>query len=424
MISVERIQKKHDAIATSSAEFVRAVEPMNDDGRDSRVVEREQQPGRDAAKASLDRQPICGTENASSRLVSLTTRDRELFVHLAIARYLSTEQISELVFSGKSESIARRRLSRLVGGQHQYVRRFPIRTKDGGNATVWALKPLGFLAANNVFSSIPALPAHDPGPNFLEHDLLLNRLYVALASEARRRKLAFGRWPFRWIPSDFARLIWTELDGDGNASVDRLICPDATLELAHPKQRVFIEAETGSHTLGFHTQAKGGRNATKTKIDRYTRFMATPATADVKTTFYAQAFPDKWSAELLFVVPTTARRDAIVEYVTSSWHPANEGLPFAIRALTFDEAARAVCLMAGYTSAPTSAPTPQSVNTLSAAETRAIYDFYNASIAAIAAVRQFARGNPALASALPVPEYPSNHQIIKEICLRLGGGVR
>jgi len=152
--------------------------------------------------------------------------------------------------------------------------------------------------------------------------------------------------------------------------------------------------------------------------------MATPATADVKTTFYAQAFPDKWSAELLFVVPTTARRDAIVEYVTSSWHPANEGLPFAIRALTFDEAARAVCLMAGYTSAPTSAPTPQSVNTLSAAETRAIYDFYNASIAAIAAVRQFARGNPALASALPVPEYPSNHQIIKEICLRLGGGVR
>ena len=125
MISVERIQKKHDAIVTNSAEFVRAVEPMNDDGRDSRAVEREQQPGRDAAKASSDRQPICGTENASSRLVSLTTRDRELFVHLAIARYLSTEQISELVFSGKSDSIARRRLSRLVSGQHEYVRRFP-----------------------------------------------------------------------------------------------------------------------------------------------------------------------------------------------------------------------------------------------------------------------------------------------------------
>ena len=33
MISVERIQKKHDAIVTSSAEFVRAVEPMNDDAR-------------------------------------------------------------------------------------------------------------------------------------------------------------------------------------------------------------------------------------------------------------------------------------------------------------------------------------------------------------------------------------------------------
>jgi len=186
MISAERGQKQ-GAIAKGVAEFGRVVEPVNDDRSDLRDAEvaglRE---GTSEAASSRQQESVV---QKSLRPVALTVRDRELFVHLAIARYLSTEQISQLVFPERSDSIARRRLSRLVGGKHQYVRRLPIRTKDGGNATILALRPLGYLAANNLFSAIPALPAHDPGRDFLEHDVLQNQLYVALAGEAKRKSL-------------------------------------------------------------------------------------------------------------------------------------------------------------------------------------------------------------------------------------------
>src|SRR4051812_17324946 len=52
------------------------------------------------------------------RPVVLTARDRELFVHLAISRYLTSDQIGKLVFPGKTASIAPRRLRRLAAGKH------------------------------------------------------------------------------------------------------------------------------------------------------------------------------------------------------------------------------------------------------------------------------------------------------------------
>ena len=71
---------------------------------------------------------------------------------------------------------------------------------------------------------------------------------------------------------------------------------------------------------------------------------------------------------------------------------------------------------------PTLAPTPRpavAAPALTAVEVRAFYDFYNRAVAAIAAVRQFAKNNPEVA--LPVPEYPPNHEVVKQVCLRLGG---
>ena len=357
------------------------------------------------------------------RPVALTSRDRELFVHLAMARYLTQEQISKLVFPGKNDSIARRRLSRLVAGKYQYVRRLPFRTKAGGSAVAWSLKPLGYMAAHNLFEGTPEQPTHDPpGAEFLEHDVLLNDLYVTLAVAAKRKKVPFDRWPFRWRPSDSTRLPWTEYDRDASSPASRLICPDATLELLQVKRRIFIELETGAHTLGFQREGAPGRNATKTKIDRYTRFVVTPTTGLGNDTAYLQTFSDGWPAELLFVVPSRARRDAIAEFVASSWRLMNDSAQFSIRALTFDEAPIHLCRAAQFS--PQATPTPRIAiagQALSPEEVRALYDFYNGAIAAIAAVRQFAKSNPQLAATLPVPDYPSNHNIVKELCVRLGG---
>src|SRR4051812_30329116 len=336
--------------------------------------------------------PSSVVKQQDRRPVALTTRDRELFVHLATARYLTAEQISQLVFSGKTDSIARRRLSRLVSGAHPYIRRLPFRTKAGGQSIAWCLKPLGYMAARALFSGTPEQPTHDPpGAEFLEHDIWLNDLYVALATAASRKKLAFDRWPFRWLASDSARLPWTEFDRERGSPVTRLIAPDATVELLHARRRVFVEAETGTHTLGFRRDAVGGRNATKAKIERYTRFMVTPANSSAAT-FYLQSFPDNWPAELLFVVPTDARRDAITQYVATSWRPAAESVQFAIRAMTFEDAVRGLCRGAQLIleSAP-GTRIPQSLATVTVEEVRAIYEFYNGTIAAIAAVRQFAK---------------------------------
>ena len=364
---------------------------------------------------------VAGPKESERRPVSLTQRDRELFVHLAMARYLSLEQVTRLVFPGKNDSIARRRLSRLVAGKYQYVRRLPFRTKAGGSAVAWTLKPLGYLAAHSLFSGTPEQPTHDPpGAEFLEHDVLLNELYLALACAAKRKKLSFDRWPFRWLPSDSARLPWTEFDREASSPASRLICPDATLELLQVKRRVFVELETGAHTLGFNREGAPGRNATKTKIERYTRFVVTPTSSLGGETFYTQTFPDAWPSQLLFVVPSVARRDAIAEFVATAWRPTNESVRFTIRALTFEEAPADLC-RAAQLSVEVATPTPHAASVaLSAEEVRAVYDFYNETIATIATVRQFAKSNPQLV-ALPVPEYPSNHNIVKQICARIGG---
>ena len=84
-----------------------------------------------------------------------------------MARYLTLEQIGTLVFPGKTDSIAPRRLRR--SGKYQYIRRLPFRTKDGGIALAWALKALGYMTARNHYSGTPDPPTHDPpGAEFLE----------------------------------------------------------------------------------------------------------------------------------------------------------------------------------------------------------------------------------------------------------------
>jgi hypothetical protein len=367
-----------------------------------------------------DVEQMANERGNEQRPVVLTARDRELFVHLAISRYLTSDQIAKLVFSGKTASIAPRRLRRLAAGKHQYVRRLPFRTKDGGMALAWTLKPLGYMAAHNYFRGTPEPPTHDPpGADFLEHDMVLNELYVALATAAKHKRFSFDRWPFRWLPSDSARLPWTELDSDVNTTATRLICPDATLEFLHLHRRIFIELETGTHTLGFNRDGPAGRNATKTKIERYARFVVAPGPGRDGVTFYRQAFQDGWPAELLFVVPSVARREAINEFVSHE-RTSRQGT-FDVRALTLEEAPKTLC-RAAELAAGTATPLPRHVaGALSSEEMLAVYDFYNAAIAAIGAVRQFAKSNPSLAAHLPVPDYPSNHEVVKQLCVRLGG---
>lgn len=357
-------------------------------------------------------------EEESRRAVVLRERDRELLVQLAMARYLSTEQIGELVFSGRSGSIARRRLSLLRRGG--YLGRVLLRTTDGKQAVVWGLTSLGYLAARNCIDTLQPRSFKDPSSGFLEHQLLLNQIFVSLALAAKDTKLPFSRWPFRWVPSDSAQLHWTEFDQGGNRPSAHLLFPDATLEAPSAKRRIFIEAEASHHALGLRSQR---HHATMSKIERYAHFVVTPPAAG-ETTHYARKFPDSWPAELLFVVQMPAHRDAIAGWAAGGWSGADEAQPFNVRVLTFEEASFELCRLAGLPSGRASVPpSPSDGVALTELEVRALYEFYNATIASIAAVRRFAKGHPEIAT-LVLPEYPANHQAVKEICVRLAEGFR
>ena len=363
-------------------------------------------------------------ELKGKRSVLLTSRDKELFVHLAMTRYLSTAQVERLLFVGKDDSIARRRLGRLAA--NKYLRRVPYRNSAGDPAHAWTLDDRGYFAAQRLYSAIPQVATHDVKPDFLQHDLYLNGLYVALADAAGRKKLSFDRRPFRWLPSTAARLPWREYDRASSTQEPRIIRPDAVLELPGLRRRIFIEAETGTHTLGFRNDHES-RGSTRRKIERYTKFVAAPASVDVRDTFYQQAYPDHWAAELLFVVPTVARRDAILCFIAGEWRQVNEAVQLIVRAITFDEADADLCRLAGFPSpaketpraSPSATPAPPP---LTHADLRAFYDFYNWSVGAIGAVRQFARSHPV--SGLPVPEHPPNHVLVKQLCERIAEALK
>src|SRR5712692_6574629 len=81
-------------------------------------------------------------EDGRGRGLRITRRDRELLAMMATARYLSSEQIQLLFFSGRTEAACRIRLFQLVGLGKQpqptpYIRRLRFRSFEG-KCTEWA----------------------------------------------------------------------------------------------------------------------------------------------------------------------------------------------------------------------------------------------------------------------------------------------
>jgi hypothetical protein len=152
------------------------------------------------------------------------------------------------------------------------------------------------------------MPKAAAGANFIDHGLLLNELYVQLlelplkaALAAAKGRAALEARPsrsfdkakaglyaraaspaFRWRSHDEVRLPWREYGmWEREKDVDRLIVPDATLEVpgpfvrrgrwgtqAYAGRRFFIEAETGSQTLVAMGDTKPGATLNKVKRSR------------------------------------------------------------------------------------------------------------------------------------------------------------
>ncbi len=276
------------------------------------------------------------TTSRAATAAKLTDRDKDLLGLLVLARYLTAAQVHRLAFPGKHASVPYRRLLKLsqANGQPAFLRKRFFRTYDGNRVTVWAPTPYAMPAALTRAPQLPELPKHDAGAQFLEHLIQLNELLVAFWQNGARCPKAVHP-SFRWVPSDRVRLVWEEWEMREGRKQQRVIQPDAVLELPVQRRRYFLECEMGTQKI-----APGESNApgaTLSKADRYRAFLSAGA-ADEASHYQAQ-YRDGFAAEVLFLVLNSGRARS-VNAALATWHAKNqEPRPIAIRALTFENAA-------------------------------------------------------------------------------------
>src|SRR5438132_4179180 len=280
----------------------------------------------------------------------LTARDRELVGHLGLVRYLRTNQIAEMMFRGRAQSVLSARLGELAdrhGNCRALVKRLWFVNSEGRRVQVWALTPSGYALAEEVLGRRLKVPRHDVASQYLEHATGVNELYVALAKRpdaprradrnSRRGKPAydFARVPtaFRWVPSEDLELPFEEYVREEDRSRDRRLQPDALLEDPVRKRRYLIEYETGSATVR-NAQHK---TATLTKLARYSHFILGFADAHGKATYYSKHFADGFTPVVLFIARTAARRETIAEAV-AGWAGGELNPRFQVRSLTVEQA--------------------------------------------------------------------------------------
>jgi hypothetical protein len=281
-------------------------------------------------------------------------RDYTLLTALALARYLTGDQVARLVFQGRDERVPRRRLNRLAGpgpqGLDPLVRALSYRGPTGAPLKAWALTEAGYVTAKRVVPYVAA-PAGDVGPAFLEHSLLLNDVLVDLVLKVRTDpEDPFTDLPFRWIPESGEYVTFEHYNRKAQAIERARIRPDATLEIGEPRRRLFLECETGSHTLVSSDPNSTG--ATYAKIQRYTHLLAGSVGQHDSTTPYSLLCPDGFAPILIFLIHSDRRRDAIRKMVADP----KRAVRIKVRAYTFQEAVDLLAALSSGSPAPLADP--------------------------------------------------------------------
>jgi len=324
----------------------------------------------------------------------------------ATVRYLSSEQIRRLFFSGRTEAACRIRLFHLAGfGKNPqptpYIRRLRFRSFEGKWFSAWTPTPLGYVVTRSLLGTEPKLPAGDVSAAFLEHCVRLNDLFVGLVAAGNTKLPSIRNLPFRWIPSDSVRLPWRDYDHRSGATRTRIIQPDTTLEVPRLQKRYFLECEMGTQPLISDDPTRHG--ATTNKLHRYSTFMSTYVDVPAKKTIYETVFPDGWPATLVFLLNSPKRRDHVRDLLKKS----NEGGSrfFSVQAFTFDEALTHFRGILGYGAPPAEAK-PSDAISLTRAEFSEIEHFFYSASRRLYRARDQAKQlkHPQL----EIPDYPSN----------------
>jgi len=381
---------------------------------------------KEVSKGAGERQPKAAPQGASerSKAVRLVPRDVVLMSHLAIARYLTAQQLQALVFPSCTSRVARRRIDLLSapGGSGPYLTSIRYRAATGP-MVAYRLTEQGYAAAEPHLGAELKVPLKDIGPDFLAHTLELNNLYVGLLLPARiatRRDgaqldAAPARQPFRWLNSESARLPWVHYEPGGDGLQKKRIEPDSILESEQLGHRWFLECEMGGHSITNPDQRSG---STLAKIRRYAEFYSGYADARARETHYQRVYDDRWPAELVFLGPNATRRDHIEATIVGrrkeegQLSAGTSNIALQVRAVTFADAPELFRQQLGLDLAVPArksqlAISPQELRRV-LAFTAGLYDFFKAARAA------------ARAAGAQEPEYPEGRDFIVELLDRTG----
>jgi hypothetical protein len=354
----------------------------------------------------------------------LTERDKELIAHVALARYLSGEQVRRLVFSasslatqpkekdaGKQSSavVCRRRLKALCSGGSGpvYLRRLSFRNAENTPVAVYAVTTLAHSIATQLLRRALSQATEDVTPSFLARTVRLNELYLAVAERYRPAEA-----PFRWFAANATELRWQELNHRLGRVEEHRLAPDAVVELLVQRTRVFLEDEMGVGPLPRRDDA--ARAWALSKLHQYASFMV----EESYPTVYAQHHPDGWNAELVLLVHSEERASNLAG-VIDEWRTLNRAVPLAVSALSFRQAAAHLCSRL-HLPAESDPEIP-----IKRTELKLTCSFVAEVTAAFKAVRRFLRANPAVrAQGCPYPEYTPDFERMVALANRLRGEIR
>jgi hypothetical protein len=358
--------------------------------------------------------------SASTR-VRLTDRDRQLIGVLAVARYLSNEQLAKLFFSGRNPLTMRKRLLRLAGEgvlpfRPPYLRRLSYRAYAGGERVeIWATAPRGHATARSLLGTELKMSRNDIGAAFREHTIALNELLVAMYAPTGNGYARANQDAFRWHSSDCVRLPWKEYAAAEDRSLERIVLPDAILEIPRLKRRLFLECETGTHSIVATGNGKPG--ATLSKVERYDSFLRDFADDGATRTFYKEKYPDGWTPEVVFLVNSASRAQSINRAI-QRWQESKGSHDFAVRALTFKDASleltAALREIASLSRDERAATASSSRIPLNAEDVTALRRFYNSVVITLKAARAKARDR----NEVP-PDYPPHTKDVQALIERL-----
>jgi Replication-relaxation len=279
-------------------------------------------------------------------MVRITERDRLLIGFLATARYLTSQQITRLVFPGRADSTVSERLNLLAEASdpRACLRRLQYRTYEGKIVVVWALSKIGYHLAEGILGRELKVPRQDIGADFLEHSTNCSQLFVYLAQKQSRTESAELPTRFRWWSSEGQGYPYGEYDIAHGQRRNRLLQPDAVLEVPQARRRFFIEMEMGTHPIASGREERQG--ATLAKADRYEKFIRGFAGMSGEKTYYADSFPEPMHPEVLFVVTSEKRRDNVNEAL-AGWRKELNGQTAAMRALKLTDASHELRQLTG-----------------------------------------------------------------------------